>query len=623
MKATNRKPLAVFASLLFTLNVFAQIPPGIGGGGGTNNYAGTNNFTPLPYVPGLKLSVSGLSGTNLPINLLEADPAGTYDIFTASNLVGAAWNDVLQGTNGQTNFTLPAPFTGMGFFRAARTDTPVVNTAGMNVIFANSPVNTNVVQATVTGGPAVAMAVLVNDTNPADAHWIPFSAVPLVLLGTNDGVYQVWFGFIGGDGQTNWTAASVTVDTTPPVLAITNLASLSGSRPYIDPAGYATKALSSLTFDVTNADGTTIHDEGVVQNQSINPGDMSHTTNQFACLDVALTLGTNWIAIHAVDWAGNTVTTNFCYMFYTNGVTTPPTAVLTWPQDGMEVAGDCFTLRGFLDDDTATVYGQWIDTNGVMQNANGIVERGGQFWLENLPLVAGTNTFNIAAVNAAGIVTTTNLTLIKSGVTLTMDAVDESQLNQVRVDVTGTISEPAYAVWVNGVQGTNNGDGTWSAANVPVTAGGVASFDVTGYPPDYAPTGVSWTNFFAEQPAYPNPIATGNSAASSLFSGAFSAGRAAATTGASTFADGGAAGIKSAIAAGALATAAAGESLATSSMGEGGGSLIGSLAQMNNRANERGNGKEKQNGSQGFPPNDPTGDKTVAGLLDKSRNPNA
>jgi hypothetical protein len=119
-------------------------------------------------------------------------------------------------------------------------------------------------------------------------------------------------------------------------------------------------------------------------------------------------------------------------------------------------------------------------------------------------------------------------------------------------------------------------------------------------------------------------IATGNSAASSLFSGAFSAGRAAAMTGATTFAGGGAAGIKGAIAAGALATAAATEALATSSMGEGGGSsLIGSLAQMNSRAQERERDKAEQSRPQGFPSNDPTGDKTVAGLLDKSRNPNS
>jgi hypothetical protein len=78
-------------------------------------------------------------------------------------------------------------------------------------------------------------------------------------------------------------------------------------------------------------------------------------------------------------------------------------------------------------------------------------------------------------------------------------------------------------------------------------------------------------------------IATGNSAASDLFSGAASAGRAAAMAGATTFADGGAAGIKSAIAAGAMATAAATESLATSSMsgGHGGGGSLLRFARAN------------------------------------------
>ena len=121
-------------------------------------------------------------------------------------------------------------------------------------------------------------------------------------------------------------------------------------------------------------------------------------------------------------------------------------------------------------------------------------------------------------------------------------------------------------------------------------------------------------------------ITTGESVASSLFSGAFSAGHAAAMAGATTFAAGGATGITGAIAAGAMATAAAAETLATSSMSEGhggGSSLLGSLAQMNNRAHDRERDKGGQNKQQGFPPNDPTGDKTVAGLIDISRNPNA
>jgi hypothetical protein len=140
------------------------------------------------------------------------------------------------------------------------------------------------------------------------------------------------------------------------------------------------------------------------------------------------------------------------------------------------------------------VSGQWTDTNGVTQTLAGLVERGGQFWLENVPLNPGTNVITVTATDAAGNPASTNLTLVQSSLTLTMDTVDASQLNQVYVTVTGEISDPTYAVWVNGVQGTNNGYGTWFANNVPVTVGGTASFDMTAYPPGYAPTGNSWTN---------------------------------------------------------------------------------------------------------------------------------
>jgi hypothetical protein len=118
-------------------------------------------------------------------------------------------------------------------------------------------------------------------------------------------------------------------------------------------------------------------------------------------------------------------------------------------------------------------------------------------------------------------------------------------------------------------------------------------------------------------------VGRGQSAASEFFRGGFGAGRAAAATVATTLASGGAGGIKGAIAAGAMAAAAGVESLAGASINEGrdSGSLIGSLAQMNNRAHEgeRDKGESKQ---PSFPPNDQSGDKTVARMLDKSRDAN-
>jgi hypothetical protein len=79
--------------------------------------------------------------------------------------------------------------------------------------------------------------------------------------------------------------------------------------------------------------------------------------------------------------------------------------------------------------------------------------------------------------------------------------------------------------------------------------------------------------------------------------------------------------------AGVTAAAAAGETLATASMngGSGGSSLIGSLSQTNDANKQRANsGASNQNqkpASEGFPENDPSGDKTVTNLINKNENP--
>jgi hypothetical protein len=474
---------------IFCMVAFAQITPPGGGNGCTNCPPYTNNYTPPPYVPGLKVSIPPLSGTNLFINLLEADPAGTYDVFAASNLVSAIWNDVLSGTNSQTNFILPFPFTDMGFFRAARMDTPVTNTAGMTVSFSNNFVNANLITANISGGPATAMAVLVNDTNLADALWIPFSAVPYVLLGTNDGTYEVEFGFIGSDGQTNWTLASVTLDTTPPLLFVISPTNNVATQPVIQLTGYSPEALSSISYDLTNAAGLFTNQDAGITDQFYSTNTWGFTTNYFEALDIPLTNGLNVITFHATDLAGNMTTTNFSFTLDYSSKTNPPMAQLTMPLDGMKIVGNSFTLRGQVADPTVTITASLTDTNGMTNTFTGLVERNGRFWLEDIPLSSGTNQVSIIVSDAADNVTVTNINLIQSSLALTMNPIsDSSQLWQPKVSVGGNISDSSYAVWVNGVQGTNNGDGTWSAANVPTTPGGVAIFDVTAYPSSEAPS---------------------------------------------------------------------------------------------------------------------------------------
>jgi hypothetical protein len=61
--------------------------------------------------------------------------------------------------------------------------------------------------------------------------------------------------------------------------------------------------------------------------------------------------------------------------------------------------------------------------------------------------------------------------------------------------------------------------------------------------------------------------------------------------------------------------------LVNSSLGES-GSIIGSLAQMNSRNSGQEGEQSKEKQSEGnFPPNDPSGDKTVSEMLKKSRDP--
>ncbi|MBI4658186.1 MAG: hypothetical protein HY735_04935 [Verrucomicrobia bacterium] len=115
-------------------------------------------------------------------------------------------------------------------------------------------------------------------------------------------------------------------------------------------------------------------------------------------------------------------------------------------------------------------------------------------------------------------------------------------------------------------------------------------------------------------------IATGALAASQLLSGGFAAGRATVAAGATTLANvgTGVSSVGGAITAGVTSAATALESLGAASLngGYGGGSLIGSLSDMQAVGHRR-----RQPAPTSFPADDPTGDKTVAQLIRKTRNP--
>ncbi len=193
-----------------------------------------------------------------------------------------------------------------------------------------------------------------------------------------------------------------------------------------------------------------------------------------------MTNGLNILTLRATDLAGNVTTTNL-NLTLDYSTATNPVIQLTWPTNGMEICQSNFTLRGWTEDSSAQVTAQIVDPDANTNTVYGLVERNGKLWAENIPLAPGTNALTLTVINAAGLSSTINLTLVQSDMTLTLDAID-GDLWLPTVNVSGRISDPTAAIWVNGVQGTNYGNGTWNATNVPVTPGGVASFDLKAIP---------------------------------------------------------------------------------------------------------------------------------------------
>ena len=114
------------------------------------------------------------------------------------------------------------------------------------------------------------------------------------------------------------------------------------------------------------------------------------------------------------------------------------------------------SLTGFLqaqtDDNMATIYATMAG-----QTNTGIVYRNGKALVANLSLPAGTNFLSVTAIDAAGNNSTTNVTVIKSAVTVTIDPLSSGQLNQSYVTATGTVSDTGQGV----ARSEPSGRGAW------------------------------------------------------------------------------------------------------------------------------------------------------------------
>ena len=323
------------------------------------------------------------------------------------------------------------------------------------------------VQVAVGYGTPSYFAVLLDDTNHADATWNTYTSSNITVnLGSTEGWHQVYIGLRGlpANAYQTWQTLRLKLDLTPPLLVITNPAPGTVARTTLQLQGYCPENLASFTYDLNNATGLATNQQVIILGRYFDTSVLDFTTNYFQCFDVPLTNGQNIITFHATDLAGNTTTTNFTYTLDYSGATNPPTVQLGWPQAGTKISGSSFTMRGQISDPTAQVVAQIVDTNSVTNSVAGRVGRNGDFWVEGLPLSGGTNNLSLTVRDAAGNTSTTTIPVIQSGLVLTITSASLGGA------VTGTISDPAnYSIWVNGVKATNNLDGTWIAQDPHLT----------------------------------------------------------------------------------------------------------------------------------------------------------
>ncbi len=332
----------------------------------------------------------------------------------------------------------------------------------------------------VVSGVPYQMAVLADTTDLSAASWVPFASIFVTPQLRAEGPHAISVGLRGRawDSEQTWYTTTIIRDTAPPIVVVTNPAPGTTSRPMIQLQGYSTKPLASLRYDINNANGITSDLHGLVSGRCFSTNLHDFTTNFFQCYDIDLTSGANDITLRATDVAGNTTVVNVSYTLVSDSVA--PQITLGWPEDGMHICGDSFTVDGWLDDPTASVALRVDPAGGDAATYLGLVERNGHFWVENLPLTDGVTSLSIVATDPWGNSSTANLAVTRSALNLSIN-VDPAKLRDATTSVAGGIEAGDYSIWINGLKAENYGNGTWFRDAVPVNAGGTAGFTVKAY----------------------------------------------------------------------------------------------------------------------------------------------
>ena len=223
--------------------------------------------------------------------------------------------------------------------------------------------------------------------------------------------------------QQTWQWTRAKLDQTAPALTISAPTNGVTSQPLLQLTGSCPEPLASFTYALSNVTGVVTGQMGLIIRQD-------YDTNQFAlgqclwqCFDIPLAAGDNVITLLATDWAGNTTVTSRTFTLSPPGDPPPPAITLRWPLDGTQIAAgsDTLTWRGQVDDPSARqVTVQAVDANGVTNALAGTVERSGGWWVEGIPLSPGTNLLSLTAAGVWTNSSTTNITVVKTDVGLTI-----------------------------------------------------------------------------------------------------------------------------------------------------------------------------------------------------------
>ena len=316
------------------------------------------------------------------------------------------------------------------------------------------------------------VAILTNDSNLADAEWEPYTNSSVVVALGADRDYNVSVGLRGfpTNATETWQSIILTKNTIAPLLTIVSPTGNTTSQTPIQFQGFAGTALNTLTFDFSNAYGTFTNEPGYLAGQFYDTNAQAFTTDYFESGDIDLASGPNTITLHATDWAGNETNVSFT-VNYSPSTNTPILAIV-WPPAGAAIGGSNFTLQAQVDNPAASISATVGGTT-----IQGVIERNGTAWVQNLPLTPGTNDI-VVTVNDSNGSTSTNLSVVDNDVGLVIFPLTEDQLNQSSVNVSGEIGDPSLSVYVNGVKANVDDDGIWEADDVPVNSSGTATINV-------------------------------------------------------------------------------------------------------------------------------------------------